>query len=151
MPHIKNIHKLDLDAGLTAKLNEGAKLFSHHANITFKILSVDLPKVIIEARQEKNSLEQYLSVAQLIDRAKEFFGIIPDTVIHIHPIPYDPPDVDIVDPDWILSQMSRHKVAIKHLEKETGIAKSNLSAWVNGLRPMSQPVRAMFYYYFLRR
>lgn len=25
---------------------------------------------------------------------------------------------------------------------------SNISAWANGLRPMSQPVKGLFYYYF---
>lgn len=39
----------------------------------------------------------------------------------------------------------------KDIMDETGIDKSNVSAWVNGTRTMSQPVRAMFYYYIWQK
>lgn len=56
--------------------------------------------------------------------------------------------VNVVTPDWAQERMNQRKVNLKQLEKDTGIDRGNLSNWVNGKRPMSQPVKALFYYYF---
>jgi DNA-binding transcriptional regulator GbsR (MarR family) len=44
--------------------------------------------------------------------------------------------------------MNANSVSLKSIEQITGIDKSNLSAYVKGLRPMSQPVKAMFFFMF---
>lgn len=39
---------------------------------------------------------------------------------------------------------------MKDIMIDTGIDKTNLSAWLSGARVMSQPVKAMFYFYLTR-
>lgn len=171
MSAIKNLHRLQKTGANEDQLEAlqvAAAQFQRHANITFKVLEVDsgtveignpstgetthksrVDVIVVEARQGKNSLNKYLSDKELIERAKGLFGRFYKEV-HVRPKPYQSPLVDVVNPQWLQQQLNQHKVSLKQLEKDTGIDKSNLSNWVNGNRPMSQPVKAMFYYYFVR-
>lgn len=162
MNTIKNIHLISgiLPEENIDDLQQGAFLYKRHANITFKIISVDTARVdsnnadipkelIVEVRQGRNSTAEYLSVEDLVERAKSLFSrFFPDHDIHARPRPYSRPPTEDVTPEWIQDRMNENKVSLKRLEKDTGLDKTNLSAWVNGKRPMSQPVKAMFYYYF---
>ncbi|WP_138485409.1 helix-turn-helix domain-containing protein [Dyadobacter bucti] len=68
--------------------------------------------------------------------------------ININPIPYFESPVEVVTDAYLRHKMVEHKKRLKDLVHDTGIDKSNLSAWINGIREMSQPVKAMFYSYF---
>jgi DNA-binding Xre family transcriptional regulator len=46
--------------------------------------------------------------------------------------------------------MLKKGVKFNDLVTDTGLDKTNISAWVNGKRDMSQIVKAMFYFYFTR-
>ena len=52
----------------------------------------------------------------------------------------------IVTPEWVQKKLKEKGIQQVDICKETGIERGNLSAWVNGAKPMSQPVKAMFYY-----
>ncbi|WP_394803177.1 helix-turn-helix domain-containing protein [Membranihabitans marinus] len=44
--------------------------------------------------------------------------------------------------------MTKRGINSKELVEMTGINKSNISAWINDIRPMSQPAKALFYFLF---
>jgi hypothetical protein len=136
------------------ELEYGASLYRRHANITFKVLKhkEEEKKLIIEVRQDKNSLGKYLSIEELANRAKNLFNrFLPEYTIHSRPKPYRSPETDNVTPSWISQRMNEQKISIKELSNLTGIDRTNFSSWINGTRSMSQPVKAMFYYFFTGR
>jgi hypothetical protein len=150
MNSVKNLHYISdkLTDGQQEKLEYGASLYRRHANITFKILkhNADNKELIVEVRQGKNALDKYLSVNELIERAKSLFNrFFPDYRIHCRPQPYQQAPVDQVTPQWISQQMKKNHIRLKDISDFTGIDNTNISAWINDLRPMSQPVKAMFY------
>lgn len=162
MNTIKNIHKIVdlLDQDDLNKLESGAALHKRHSNIEFKIISVDekftvlgkLNEIIVSAVQGKSLSENYADSKTLIDRTKELFKpFFPKYAINVQPATYNEAIVEVVTPEWIKEQQLKKGVRIKDIIIDTGIDKTNLSAWINGVRPMSQPVKAMFYFYFLRK
>lgn len=151
MPTIKNIHKIAglLDESAIQKLEAGAAQHKRYSNIEFKILSVSDNDIVVQVVQDKHLSGNYADQKTLAQRGKELFKtFFPDYDIHAHATVYFEPPSSVVTPEWIEKQMTEYSVKIKDLVKETGIDKTNLSAWINGLREMSQPVKAMFYYIF---
>lgn len=151
MNTIKNVHLLAdlLPADEIDKLEQAAHLYKRHANITFKILKVRDNELILEVRQEKNFAGKYLNRSELSERTKDLFGTrFTDRTIHTRPIPYTVPRADQVTPEWIKERMNAKKISIKRIVQDTGLDKTNISAWVNGTRPMSQIVKALFFRYF---
>jgi hypothetical protein len=149
MNTIKHIHYVDIADDLLTHLDKAAGVYAANANITFKILKYNDSDLIVEVRQGKNQREKYQDTKGLIKLGKELFiKFFPDHSIHIHPKTYSLPKVDVVDSKWIQGKMNAHRVSLKSIEQLTGISKSNLSAYVHGLRPMSQPVKAMFFFMF---
>lgn len=57
-------------------------------------------------------------------------------------------EIDKVDAEWVSNKMDDLGVTIKSICDETGLDRSNVSAWINGLRPLSKNVKILFYYYF---
>lgn len=132
------------------KLNAGAQLHKRHSNIEFKVLYVSGTDLTIRTTQGKSLAENYADTATLVKRTKELFGkFYINGEIHVHPVPYSPPVIDIVTPEWISKNMLKYSVRSKDIIAVTGIDKTNLSAWIKGTRPMSQPVKGLFYFYFV--
>lgn len=151
---IKNIHLLrdTVAQDDIEKLEVGAHQYKRFGRITFKILSFAGNIITVEVRQDRNPAENYLDQKELIKRAKDLFtGFIPGVTVHVRATPYKAPAVDQVTPEWIQKQMLEYGIKLRTIELETGLDKTNLSAWVNGVRPMSQAVKAMFFYYFKAR
>ncbi len=147
MNTIKNIHYLDLSDNDLSNLDKSAGLYAANSSITFKVLKYKDDELIIEVRQDKNTKGKYLSKKELIKRTKDLFShFFSGTSIHVRPVPYEHPETDVVDPKWIQDRMNRNKITIKMIVSKTGISKGNISNWVNGNKPLSQPVKAMFYY-----
>jgi hypothetical protein len=55
---------------------------------------------------------------------------------------------ELVTPQWVKAQIRRLDLRVNDIVEHTGVNQSNVSAWINGLRPMSASVKAMFYWYF---
>jgi hypothetical protein len=147
MSTILNIHKLNLSETDIANLDRSAGMYAANSRISFKVLRIDEDELIIEVRQDKNIKESYLSKKELIDRAKNLFThFFPNHKIHVRPQPYEHPEVDIVDTEWILDRMNKTNTSIKDIVSKTGIDKGNVSNYVNGNKPLSQISKAMFYY-----
>lgn len=151
MATLKNIHKLEglLSKEDRKKLEYGAKLHKRHSRIEFKVKSLEDDKIIIHTTQGKSPAENYADKKRLIKRTREMFGrFITDKHIIVHATPYKKPPPDEVTPKWVQKHMLEQGVKLVDLVDKTGIHKSTLSTLVNGKRPMSQPVKAMFYYFF---
>jgi hypothetical protein len=148
MSTVKNLHKIEhlLSSEDQKKLEYGAFLHKRHSRILFKIKAVNDSKITIRTSQSKSPAENYADKERLIQRTRELFGkFLPGYKIHVHPIEYKIPPVDEATPKWISQHMSENHIRVKDIANLTGIDDSNISAWINDLRPMSQPVKAMFY------
>lgn len=151
---IKNIHLVrDLTTFENVrKLEIGALQHRKFARITFKILSVRERILEIQTIQTKSPHENHADEDLLILRTKELFAhFFPEYEIVVTAIPYQANPTEQVTPEYIRDAMTSYDIKVKDIVEETGIDKSNVSAWVNGTRTMSQPVRAMFYYYIWRK
>lgn len=121
-------------------------MHKRHARIHFKILDANGDSITVQTVQTKSPAENYLSAKELADRTKDLFGrFFPDRTIHARPSVYVPPSVDHATPGWIQRKLEEKGISQSKIVEITGIDKTNLSAWIQGKRPMSQPVKAMFY------
>lgn len=149
MSVIKNLNYIRYDVPGIEKLEAGAALHKRHSNIEFKILSITEYDIVLNVSQGKTISRNYADIKTLILRTKELFQpFFPGKTIHVHAIEFQEAPIEIVDSKWITDKMLHTGTRIKDIQSKTGIDKTNLSAWINGLRPMSQPVKAMFYLYF---
>jgi len=130
------------------KLEFGAKLHRRHSRIEFKIISAAEDEIIVEVRQGKSPNGNHFEAARLIEITREWISPFADQIVHVRPIVYKAAVVDVVNSDWILAEMQRNKISLKKLCSDTGVDKTSMSAYVNGLKPLSQTVKSMFYYYF---
>jgi hypothetical protein len=149
MNTIKFIDRLDLPEKDRVKLEAGAALHRKMSNITFKILEVTDKAIIIRVTQGKHLSGNYADKKTLVDRTRELFGkFFPDKKIHPQAIPYVANPITEIDGEWVKEKMEELDIGVNDVVKDTGVDKTNISAWANSTRPMSQPVKAMFYYYF---
>jgi hypothetical protein len=151
---VKNIHlirELTTSENI-AKLETGALQYRKFARITFKVVSVADKILHIHTAQTRSPHENHADEDRLILRTKELFShFFPDYEIVVTAIPYQANPTEKVTPEYIREAMTSYHIKVKDIVDETGIDKSNVSAWVNGTRSMSQPVRAMFYYYIWQK
>jgi len=151
---IKNIHLVKdlINEADLQKLENGALQHRKFSRITFKVLSVTDKTIKIQAIQGKSPQENYANEETLIQRGKDLFSrFLPDQKIIVNAVTYKDNPTEKVTPEYLRHAMTEYKVKVKDIVADTGIDKTNVSAWVNGTREMSQPVRAMFYYYFLNK
>jgi hypothetical protein len=149
MATIKNIHLLTLSENDLKKLEFGAALHKKMSNIEFKILEVKAKSLVIRVSQGKHLSENYADKATLVTRTRELFEPFFSTIkIHPQANPYEPNPVSKIDSLWIKKQMDVLDLRVTDIVNDTGVDKTNISAWANGKREMSQPVKAMFYHYF---
>lgn len=151
---VKNIHLIKelTTPESISKLEIGALQYRKFARITFKVISVAEKALHIQTVQTKSPHENHADEHLLILRTKELFShFFPEYEIVVTAIPYQPNPTEQVTPEYIREAMTSYDIKVKDIVEETGIDKSNVSAWVNGTRTMSQPVRAMFYYYIRQK
>jgi hypothetical protein len=153
-PIVKNIHLIkDLTTSENiGKLEVGALQHRKFARITFKVISVADKVLHIQTIQTKSPHENHADEDLLVLRTRELFShFFPEYEIVVTAIPYQANPTEQVTPEYIRDAMTNYDIKVKDIVEETGIDKSNVSAWVNGTRTMSQPVRAMFYYYIWQK
>lgn len=153
MNTIKNIALLiDKDQGDIEKMEHAANEHKRHGNIVFKISEYEQKKAVIQVSQERNATGIYHTQKRLIEIVHESFDrFFPGRKIHVHAIVYNKPAVDKVDPAWINKQMMDTGTRLKDISDDSGLGYANLSTLVNGNAPLSQPMKAFFYYYFLAK
>jgi hypothetical protein len=154
MSYIINIEKLQhvINETEMAKLDASAGVHKRQSNIEFSILSVKENVLTVATEQGKTSSGKYANLKTLIKRTHEVFdNFLPSSFkLEVQPAEYLESPAATVTPDWIGKKMLEKEIRIKQIAFDTGIDRTDLSAWINGLRPMSQIVKAMFYYYFMR-
>lgn len=151
MNTFKNIHLLTdiVKPGDLDKMEMAAVQHRRHSNITFKVKEVGKAKVTIQIAQAKNSGGNYFGQKRLVEIVHETFDrFFPETKLQVHPIAYVESPVNKVDTEWINRKMLEAQVKLKDIAEETGIDYTQLSSLVSGARPLSQPMKALFYFYF---
>jgi len=155
MNTIKNIHKL-ASTGISEedlqRLGAGAALHRKMSNISFKILDVTDKAITVSVAQGKHMSENYADEKTLVLRTRELFEkFFPGKKIYTQDFPYRPNPVNQINSSWVKKRMDELGIRVTDIVNDTGVDKTNISAWANGTRPMSQPVKAMFYHYFQGR
>ena len=152
---VKNIHLLGLEDGQRERLEAGAALYKRFDNLTFKVKQYKDGILIVEARQGKNYKRDYFSERKIVERTKKLFRELSEDFcperIHVGVIPFKEVDSDVITVDYLKEELYRLQIRIKDINNDTGLEMSNLSAWINGTRPMSNIVKNMFYYYIRYR
>lgn len=154
MAKFKNLHLVEpyLSPDQLEKIEEAAKSHLQFSSITFKAIHVEEGKITIEVRQGRSGANNYQTKARLVEIVHEAFDrFFPGWKMNIGAIPFSPSPVDQVDAEWIGKQMQKHKVSLKEIVEDTGLEKTSLSGLINGHRPVSQAMKALFYYYFLSK
>lgn len=152
MAVLKNVHLLEGIAKQSdlVKMEHAALQHKRYSNIEFKIVDVGNKEVIIQVSQGKSAAENYADKKRLIEIVKETFGrFFEGYRIKTHPIPYKVPDCEIVDAAWINKQMLRYGIKAKDIAADTGLDRTNITTIISGDRPLSQIMKALFWYYFL--
>jgi hypothetical protein len=156
MGKIKNIHLLS-EPGLLSekdleKMEHAADMHKRYSNIGFKIIEVGDKLITIQVSQGKSAAGNYQDKKRLVTIVHETFDrFFQGWKLNVGAIAYTPAPPEVVTPEYINKKMSKLNIGHKQLITDTGIDKTNLSAWINGTRPMSLPVKAFFYYYFLSK
>ncbi|MDJ1470339.1 hypothetical protein [Xanthocytophaga flava] len=148
MEAIKNLKRLNLSNEENERLENLATMQKRYSNITFEVLDKDTPT--IKVKQGKTFQKVYFDQKRLIEIAKETFEPFVDK-IHVHATEYVESPIEVVKPEWIGKEMNQLKIKLKDMVPELGVEKAELSAMINGHRPISQRSKAMFYYYFVSK
>lgn len=144
-----NYKALDLDAEQIAELDQKLLLHRRYSSIRFRVLDTDDKSITIRVTQGRSFHGQKLDAKKLNAITKEVFQpYVQGKVVHSRVIIHRPSPTDVVTPQWLKQQMNTNGTRNKDMVAAFGIGKAEISAYVNGLRPMSQPVKAMFFYYF---
>jgi len=155
MNAIKFISRLSpyFNAQVLDRLNGAATTTADAHNLTFKVMEASLLettnvlKIYVQTEQLRG---EKLDQAKLTDITRRMFNKndFKNIIIEVKGIPYTRSNINVIDAEWVANKLKRSEVTIKNMADDTGIDKTNLSAWVTGSRPMSQPVRALMHYYF---
>lgn len=158
MNAIKFISRLSpyYDEETLNRLLANAEKNSVHNNLVFKVTDVkhlsgtDGRTIRIQSEQVKSRDGELLTKEEITAITRSMFSrqFFPKVIIEVDPIVFSGINIAQVDADWVALKLRRAQITIKNMVDDTGIDKSNLSAWVTGTRPMSQPVKALMYYYF---
>lgn len=150
MNQIKNLHLLtDVGEEEKLKMEHAGLLHARYSNITFKIVDYDDKKVTIQIAQGKSAAENHQNKKRLIEIVHETFDrFFPKRKILVHPIEFVESPATSIDETWINKQMLEHGITLKQIATDTGINYTQLSALITGRNPLSQPMKALFWYYF---
>jgi hypothetical protein len=150
MAQLKNVHLLnDFREADIDKMEHAALQHKRYSNIEFKIVEYSPRKVIIQIAQGKNAGGNYFDKKRLIEIVHETYDrFFKDKKVHVHPIEYVQSQANSVDSKWINDQMLQSGIKLKDMVDDTGIDKTQLSSLISGNRPLSQPMKALFWFYF---
>jgi DNA-binding Xre family transcriptional regulator len=148
---VKNVNLLGLSPENLALLEQRAQLHRRYSSIEFKVLECTPEKVVVRVVQDKSHAGNYFDQKRLVEIVRETFADLGGwSTVLARPIPYEPPPTEVVTPDWIKKKMDERGIKVKDLSAALGVDAATISAYKNGVKPLSGVVRAMFYYYFSR-
>jgi len=131
------------------KLEYGAAMHRRYSNISFKIKEVTDKQIIIQVIQGRTPSKNYADKQRLIETVHALFDKhAGNRKVIVQPKVYEETPVNEVDASWINDHMLTLGTKLKDIEADTGLNKTQLSALINGNKPISQVTKAMFFYYF---
>lgn len=149
MTYIKNIK---LISGLLSQEDlatleaEAADHFQEYG-IEYKILEVDARSVTVQITQVATPKEKCFSNRELSGISKELFRrFLPNRSVHSRPLAFNPPKTNKVNAGWVNYMLAAKGITFDAIQEETGLDRKKLHDWLSGKEPMSQEVKAMFYY-----
>lgn len=154
MNQIKNIHLLDgiVKPGDIDKMEGAAVLHKRHSSIEFKIVEASPAKITIKISQGKSFTGIYHPAKRLIEIVHETFDrFFTNQKVIVHPIPHKENPINRIDVSWINDRMLKTGTKLKDIANDTGIDYTQLSGLITGSRNLSQPMKALFWYYFLSK
>lgn len=118
--------------------------------LRFKIFKVTGSEVIFGVTQAKlSSEEKYYTQKQLIELVHKLFDrYFPNHKVNVQASPYEESPALKVTSEWIKKKMEEHGVTLKDMAAETGLNNTQLSPLTTGTKPLSDAMKAMFYFYF---
>lgn len=147
-----NILKEFLSNDQYEDLHDKLDLQSRFNSIEFDIIRINDESVLIRTTQDKSFTGVYFDNKRLYEITLETFKeILEPRQVQVHTFPNLVSPCDKITSDFVMATMGRFKIKNKEFETAFGVHKTTISAWANGLKPMSQPVKAMFYYYFISK
>jgi hypothetical protein len=132
----------------TEALQGKIALHQHHSGVTFRILEQTKEALTISVKQDPKLLENLFDAKKLAEIVKETFSPHTNLAVRVRVITPTSGPPDVVTSEWILNIMSKYHISNKTLVEDLGVEKASISAYVNGQKPLSDVVRAMFYFYF---
>lgn len=151
MAEFKNLHLLPdgFQQSEIERMEYAAIEHKRHNAITFKIIEYTPKKITIQVTQGRNAAKVYHNAKRLSEIVHETFDrFFPGMKIIVHTIPFVDTPVSKVDIAWINKQMLTSGVKLKTMADESGLNYTYLSSMVNGNEPLSQLMKAFFWYYF---
>jgi len=118
--------------------------------LRFKVFKVTGSEVVFGVTQAKlSSEEKYMTKKQLIELVHKLFDkYFPQHNVKVQASPYEESPALKVNPEWIKKKMEEHGVTLKDMAAETGLNNTQLSPLTTGSKPLSDAMKAMFYFYF---
>jgi len=151
---IKNLHLLEGVVGEKdlVKMEHAGIEHRRFSSISFKIIEVTDKKVLFQVSQGKSAAGNYQTGKRLIEIVHETFDqFFPGRKVQAGPIVFTPSPAEHVTSEWVAGQMRAYKISTKQIAADTGIDLSQITSIITGNRPMSQPNKAMFWFYFLAK
>jgi hypothetical protein len=149
---IKNLYLAVDQEGISDKtVNEmeaAARAHRTYANLSFKISDINSKRVVIQVIQGRSAQENYFNQKRLREIVHETFSrFFPGRKIDVHATEYKESPVASVNAAWINKMMLETGIKLKTIAEDTGIAATQISRVLGG-DELSQPMKAMFWYYF---
>lgn len=158
MSEIKNIHLITegypdhLSQKDLHMMEQAAIAHRKLANIEFKILEYNDRRIVFRVTQGKNQAENYQTAQRLVEIVHETFDrFFQNHKVIVRPFPFVESPANQIDAEWVRKQMLKYGTRVKDISLQTGIERTSISSIVNSNRPLSQPMRAMFWFYFLAK
>ncbi|WP_342327611.1 hypothetical protein [Pedobacter sp. FW305-3-2-15-E-R2A2] len=150
MEIIRNLDKLSdvLTPDAIVRVQNEASNYLKQDNLFFTVLSYEQEGLTVKVEQDRPLTEKIYTFDELVFIAKDLFGRYIINEVFAHPHPYVESPAEVVNGKWVQLHMNHYEIRLKNVAFQTGIDKTNLSAWINEKRPMSRIVKAMFFNFF---
>lgn len=147
---VKNVTTLGLTPEQLQTLDTRAQLHRRYSSLEFKVTDARPDQVTVLIAQDKSHAGNYFDVKRLIEIAHETFDdLLGGRRLLVRPVPYQASPPEVVTPEWIQEKAKESGKKVKQIAHELGIDAASVTAYKNGIKPLSGIVKAMFYYYFL--
>jgi len=147
---LKGIHLLKgMDQKTLKEIEKDAFTMWLEFRVTFKVFKVTDKDVTIGCTQMKTQDFNYKTQKELITITHHAFDRhFPGRKVQVHATIYQDSPAQKIDPAWIKKKMEDYGIPLKTIAADTGLDNTQLSPLITGSKPLSDAMKAMFYFYF---